>query len=67
MTVVDLTFEVLVEDVLQAVEHRLVILDLPVLCGLRSGLPALKVGVHFAGVGRVLLVMCDLRDEGTQR
>ena len=67
MTVGEFTFQVLVEDVLEAVEDRLVILDLPVLGGLRPGLPALEVGVDFAGVGRVLLVMCDLWDEGTQR
>jgi len=57
------TFEVLVQYVLQAVEHRLVVLDLAVLGGLRPRLAALEVGVHFAGVGRVLLVMRDLWDE----
>lgn len=59
-----LTLQVLVQDVLEAVEDRLVIFDFPALAGVRPLLAALEVRVHFTRVGGVLFVMCHLRREG---
>lgn len=59
----NLTLQVLVQDVLEAVEDRLVIFDLSALGGVRPLLAALEVGVHLTRVGGVLLVMCHLHTE----
>ena len=48
------------KDVLQAIEDCFVVLDFSILGGVCPPLAALKVGVHFTCVGRVLLVMCYL-------
>lgn len=59
----NLTLQVLVQDVLEAVEDRLVIFDLSALGGVGPLLAALEVGVHLTRVGGVLLVMCHLHTE----
>lgn len=60
----NLTLQVLVQDVLKAVEDRLVIFDFSALGGVRPLLAALEVGVHLTCVGGVLFVMCHLHMGG---
>lgn len=52
------------QDVLEAVEDRLVIFDFSALGGVRPLLAALEVGVHLTCVGGVLLVMRHLYTGG---
>lgn len=58
-----LTFEVFVQDVLEAVEDGFVIFDFSAFGGICPLLAALKVGVHFTRVGGVLFIMCHLQRE----
>lgn len=60
------TFQVFVQDVLEAVEDGFVVLDFVALAGVRPLLPALEVGVDLTGVGGVLFVVGHLETE-TQR
>lgn len=60
----NLTLQVLVQDVLEAVENRLVILDFSALGGVGPLLAALEVGVHLTRVGGVLFVMRHLHTHG---
>lgn len=50
------------KDVLQAIEDRFLIFNLPGLGGIRLLLTAFKVGVHFTSVGWVLFIMRDLEE-----
>lgn len=52
------------QDVLEAVEDRLVIFDFSALGGVRPLLAALEVGVHLTCVGGVLFVMRHLYTRG---
>lgn len=58
---------VFVQDVLKTVEDRLAVLDFGVLGVVARLLPALKIGVDFTRVGRLLLVMRHLVGIGRQQ
>ena len=62
-----LTFQIFMEDILQAIEHSLVIFDFSVLGRVGLLLATLKVRVHFTCVGRVLLIMCHLQTRKASR
>ena len=55
------TFQILMKDILKSIKYSFIIFHFLNLSGFSFLCPTLEVGVNLGGVGRVLLVMCDLK------